>query len=224
MSSRPNTTLGINSTYVACSVNEPDILVYITEGEKEEIQYLKGLELYLKERDRLSKSIVCVNEKIDKSIVSCSHPLKRMDALLNYLNLNYPVKPQGIHSFIICDLDSGSFKSSEQAKLISLCQNNNINIILSNPAFQLWLVFHFYTWLREGIYDDSFNCKKQIQFLERMLKRRLKGYEHGKLDFSRFPNRIGNAIINSNTYQTTVNDIRADFGTNFMDIVIDMGF
>lgn len=224
MSSRPNTTLGINSTYVAGSVNEPDILVYVSEGEKEEIQYLKGLEQYLRGRNKLSKSIVCVNEKIDKSIVSCSHPLKRMDALLNYLNLNYPVKPQSMHSYIICDLDSGSFKNSDQAKLILLSQNNNINIVLSNPAFQLWLVFHFYTWIREGIYDDSFNCKKQIEFLERMLKRKLKGYGHGRLDFSKFANRIRNAIDNSISYQTTVNAIRTDFGTNFMDIVMDMGF
>lgn len=224
MSSRPNTTLGVNSNYIAGSVSVPDLLIYITEGEQEEIQYLKGLEQYLRERNRLSKFVICVNEKIDKSLVSCSHPLKRMDALVNYLNLNYPVKPQNMSSYIICDLDAGSFKPSEQVELIILCQKNNINIILSNPAFQLWLVFHFYTWLREGIYDDCFNCKKQIEFLERMLKRRLRGYKHGSLDFSRFANIIGNAIVNSNSYPTTINDIRADFGTNFMDIVIDMGF
>lgn len=57
-----------------------------------------------------------------------------------------------------------------------------------------------------------------------MLKMKLNGYEYGRLEFSRFANWIGNAIVNINSYPTTINAIRADFGTNFMNIVIDMGF
>ena len=87
MSSRPNTIPGVSSTYIAGSEPEPEILTYITEGEKEEIQYLKGLEKLLKDNNKLKKLMVCVNDKIDES-------------------------------------------------------NENINIILSNPAFQIWLVFH----------------------------------------------------------------------------------
>ena len=224
MSSRPNTIPGVSSTYISGSEPEPEILTYITEGEKEEIQYLKGLEKLLKDNNKLKKLMVCVNDKIDESIVSCSHPLKRTDALLNYIKLNYPSRPSNMSLYTICDLDSGSFKTDEQLKLISISQNENINIILSNPAFQIWLVFHYYSWLREGIYEDNLNCKKQIQFLERMLKRKLQGYKHGSLDFSRFAVRIKNAIDNSKTYSTAVSEIMNDFGTNFMDIVTVMGY
>lgn len=145
MSSRPNTIPGVSRTYIAGSEPEPEILTYITEGEKEEIQYLKGLEKLLKDNNKLKKLMVCVNDKIDESIVSCSHPLKRTDALLNYIKLNYPSRPSNMSLYTICDLDSGSFKTDEQLKLISISQNENINIILSNPAFQIWLVFHYYS-------------------------------------------------------------------------------
>ena len=57
-----------------------------------------------------------------------------------------------------------------------------------------------------------------------MLKRKLQGYKHGSLDFSRFAVRIKNAIDNSKTYRTAVSEIMTDFGTNFMDIVTVMGY
>lgn len=221
---RPITHLGISSSFIPNSIPEPKVLIYVTEGSKEEIIYLKGVIKSLTENDsQFNKTIICVNEEIDESIMpgklQQSHPLSRLELLNDFLSLKYSKRPQSLTLWLICDRDNGSLTNNQYDKLVQDATQNQVNLIISNPAFQIWLFFHFYSWLREGIYEDGLTCKDRIRLLEKMISKKVRGYCHGSLNFSYFTINISKAIINSQKYTTNIIQLKHDFGTNFNEII-----
>ena len=44
---------------------------------------------------------------------------------------------------IVIDRDKQNFKDFQYDEVVSFCKNNNVNLYVSNPTFEFWLMLHF---------------------------------------------------------------------------------
>ena len=119
------------TTYTMCIV---------TEGDVEELSYIKG---YFK--TFLSNSNIIpqyVNDSLDNKEKHASHPKRRLAALKRYrasVHPNWKEYPDDI-TWLVCDRDAQSFKESQYDDVLVDCKKERIELIISNPSFQLWLL------------------------------------------------------------------------------------
>ena len=96
------------------------------------------------------------------------------------------------------------------------CQKEVVNIIISNPAFQIWLLLHFTNDLSSynlEQYEKSSDCIKQG--IEPAIKAFEPRYRHGRLNVNTFLPLIKNAMDNSILYSHNIEELRDTIGTNF---------
>lgn len=220
---RPQTQIG-KTEYIPNSINEKSIYVIaiVTEGSVEELKYIKGFARDIEKSPKLN--IIYLNDLINDNIKSklqhASHPkqrLKLMKEVLSMKNPDFEKRPN--EAWMICDRDTKSFKEEEYDDICKQCSSTGINLVISNPAFQLWLLFHFDSWLREYLYEDNLSSKEVISIIEHRLRQKLKGYQHGNINFAKYGNRVQRAIINSRNYCTDIFKLKYEFGTNMADLI-----
>lgn len=153
--------------------------------------------------------------------ITLSHPKHRYNALVEFLdsdNSGYSVALD--KAFLISDRDSQSFKEPQYDEMSERCKEKGIIWIVSNPSFQLWLLFHFTDDIASLELEKIKGCKKQIQEIETKIKEYSKsGYTHGDLNQSVFKPRIEAAIKNSEPYCLSVEELKEKIGTNFSVLV-----
>lgn len=88
----------------------------------------------------------------------------------------------------IFDLDLNHSKETQLRKAQEIGRNNNVNIITSNPCFEIWFLEHF------GFTSKSFNCNKELL---KALKNYMPNYSKTEIQFEvLFPLTL-DAIMNS---------------------------
>lgn len=220
---RPQSKIG-ETEYTPNSIDEKSIYVIaiVTEGSEEELKYIKGFSENIENSE--GTTILYLNDLIRNEIkdqLQCaSHPkqrLKLMKEILSMKNPDFNNRPS--EAWMVCDRDKGSFKENEYDEICNECLSIGINLVISNPAFQIWLLFHIDAWLREFYYEDDLSSKEVIKLIELRLRKKLKGYKHGKMNFAQFGNRVIRAIHNSRNYCTEVLKLKNEFGTNMADLI-----
>lgn len=196
------------------------LIAIVTEGSKEELVYLKSYIETLEKRYNKHVQIHFINDFIHPDIwdseQKASHPLRRLELLKEYLfRVNPDFQQYPDESWLVCDRDDQSFKEEQYDEIAMYCTTHQIRLAISNPAFQLWLLFHFDSWLREDIFEDELNSPQRLEKIERRLKQILPYYHHGNLVFGNYANRIKQAIQNSCKYCTNINQLKTEIGTNF---------
>ena len=190
-------------------------VVYLGEGQ-EESQYLEML-------SEGQENIIDVFKYYldNQQQISLSHPKHRYEALVEFLesdNSDYSAALD--KAFLISDRDNQSFKESQYDEMLEKCNNKDIVWIVSNPSFQLWLLFHFTDDIASLDLDIIDSCKKRIKKIESTIKGLSKnGYTHGNLNQSVFKPLIETAIKNSEPYCLSVEDLKKNIGTNFSVLV-----
>ena len=224
LSKRPKTHIG-KTQVIPQSVEEESLrfIAIVTEGSVEELAYLKGYQSSKAPIGR-ERRIYFLNDYINEEILAeektASHPLRRLELMKELLSLKNPdFSSYPDEAWQVCDRDEQSFSCDQYDELLMECDRLNINLIVSNPAFQIWLLFHFDAWLKDALFEDGINSSRRLSIIERRLKFLLPGYQHGHLLFSRFKHRIDTAIANSRRYCTDVYTLKEECGTNFAQLM-----
>ena len=196
------------------------VLSIISEGYKEEPKYIEAIRKYCKQKDVAQIAIHIINRQYKRQEESAgrNHPLKRFEDLVDWKN-NHALF-EGIENkdeyWLICDRDNDSFTSEQYDQLVDKCQKEGVNIIISNPAFQIWLLLHFTNDLSSynlEQYEKSSDCIKQG--IEPAIKTFEPRYRHGRLNVNTFLPLIKNAMDNSILYSHNIEELRDTIGTNF---------
>lgn len=196
------------------------VLSIISEGYKEEPKYLEAIRKICKQKDVAQIAIHLINRHYKRQEESAgrNHPLKRFADLVDWKNNHTPF--EGIENkdeyWLICDRDNDTFTSEQYDQLVEKCQKEGVNIIISNPAFQIWLLLHFTNELSSynlEQYEKSSDCIKHG--VEPAIKVFVPRYKHGKLNVNTFVPLIKTALINCTNYSYSIEKLRDTIGTNF---------
>lgn len=210
-------TLPGTSSFVDGSENPKSLafVVYLGEGQEESLY----LEMLAQGKDNI---IDVFKYYLDsKKQISLSHPNHRYSALVEFLDKkDSDFSPVLDKAFLISDRDNQSFKEKQYDEMLEKCRNKNIEWIVSNPSFQLWLLFHFTDDIIQLELEKIPRSKIQIQKVEDRIKT-LSGrsYEHGTIKKVLYQPLIDAAIKNSERYCLPVEKLKDHIGTNFSILV-----
>lgn len=129
---------------------------------------------------------------------------------------------------IIIDRDKGSFKQSQYDEVISICNENNYNLGITNPCFEFWLLLHLTECKEYDSEDIRINRKisksrNAKRFVEKELANKLGGsYNKSNLKFEEFKGKITIAIENAKIYENDIVKLENSIGSRVGNIVEKM--
>lgn len=108
--------------------------------------------------------------------------------------------------------------------MLNFCKENNINLYVSNPNFELWLYMHFDEFDSESKEDLMIN-RKMNNSGRRYIEKRLHdvcGYRKNYLKFTAFEPRIKNALKREKEMTEDIIRLKNELGTNVGLLVSEM--
>lgn len=210
----------------ATSMHSALFIIIATEGSNEEIEYIKYVQSLLRAKSVNSFEIVFLNDYVsdDKIRIGASNPHQRLDMMLDWKHKQLSISGADVtdEDWLICDRDDGSFTEQQYGQVMRIAKQNNISVVVSNPAFQLWLLFHFVDNI-DGLHLDSFSTSRdRLDIVENELNYHVSDYQHGSIDMTKFAGCIGDAIANSQNYPMDPNDLKTMSGSNFANLLLDI--
>lgn len=208
----------------------------ICEGMKTEKQYFNGIfnnrvELGI---DQLIDIIVV--EQLDNHIphpmhlvAACKYTIDHIDkpGLFGVEELRLKAYDSEIDEiWLIFDRDPETLFKSQYYKIRKICKIYNLNIGMTNPNFEFWLLLHLPN-IHKYNNDDLLKNKKDIltgkRYLERVLDSRLpSGYSKGNIRFDQFKVGIDLALMQSEKFETDENKILDSLGTTLGKLILRM--
>ena len=194
----------------------------VTEGAVEEVEYFQYIKEQLVEHPDVKIVLNIVNETIGDAEKNVSNPKKRYEQMKNWLAINAPT--DGLtdvqdEEWLVCDRDNSSFSEAQYDFLLDKVRTDGLHLVVSNPAFQIWLLFHFESNIDALNLDSIEKSSDRIRVIEPRLKTHVPDYVHGSLKMASFSGHIKNAVANSSNYPTDLLDLKVKSGTNFRDII-----
>lgn len=195
----------------------------VTEGCQEEIQYINGINKAIVNIDEMPFRLICVNDLIDNEIIrkTYSNPLQRLRVLIEWRNeceRKYGANPQD-EDWLICDRDNSSFSDSQYDELLKEAGREKFKVIVSNPAFQIWLLFHFVSDITALNLDTKDKSSERLAVVETELLKYVPKYVHGCLDMICYGANMNDAVKNSKNNPTHLTDLKVLTGSNFYELI-----
>lgn len=124
---------------------------------------------------------------------------------------------------IVIDRDKQNFKDFQYDEVVKFCRTNNVNLYVSNPTFEFWLMLHF------PEVEDEDNLKmlenKYVSKSRRYLERRLHDickYKKSQLNFNDFEPYILDAIKREKNYAEDIDSLKDELGSNVGVLIEEM--
>lgn len=221
----------------------------VSEGATEE-SYLRGINNNKRALDIRNNVIIKVVEKVEEN-ETYSYALQLVDACL--FNMGCRDKDgndiskdkwdencqwDGYNRDIdkVCVLFDRDFRGIESVldNRLEVCNKFGIEVIMSNPNFELWLLMHFsdiQKYDKLDIKANKKNLRHQIdekastkkKFLEIEVAKHASGYTKGsKIKFERFINGIDLAIENAKLFEEDPQKLTTEIGTAMGNLVEQM--
>lgn len=154
----------------------------------------------------------------------CELIIKNIGDALNEQSI--PYSPEIDKICLIVDRDPLSFTSSQFDYVKNTCETNNVQLYISNPGFELWLLMHSGNFcnLVENL-DNRFKVAEPQEFQDYvvdLLKKEFIGYNKSKFRASVFMPLINNAIANEKTFTENVANLKDCLGTNVGLLIQEM--
>lgn len=193
------------------------VFLLACEGRHTERKYFLGLQ---ENKAKLQILEYIEIEIFEKSNPDMSNPLKIFEELIA------KIESKGIEADEVClivDRDSESFKEWQYIKVVNGCKENNFNLYLSNPNFELWLLFHFIQEItleqQDKFLSKNGEIAKELQkYLNKNNLSKAKSFNK-KILFEHYIDRIDNAIKVAKKYETDINKLKDNLGTNVYQLV-----
>lgn len=215
-------TAPMQENYIPASKSlNPSLFIAIAAEGQEEMLYLSRIR-DVTTANSSTLMVVLLNEFYMNPIeaISLSHPKHRYE-LIEQWRIYYSTR-LGItnddEEWLICDRDDSNFKSQQYDSYVHMARKNpHFHFIVSNPAFQLWLLLHFTSQI--PVFQSS-KCKDKIRMLEAEIRKYAGAYTHGSLDFGKYATHVRDAMKNSQQYSTyTMEDLKDMTGTHFFKLL-----
>lgn len=206
--------------YNSKSKSPKKIFILSVEGNKTEFDYFS----YISDCKKELGIDVLINIEILERIDTKSSP-HWVYKLLEEYKEDYGIKDQD-KLWMIIDRDRQNNSPDLLNKIIEDCNENNFNIALTNPCFELWLLLHSIINLDEYDLDKLLkNPKRSVKarkrFIDEELTRINGSYNKKKLNKDHFIdiNKIKNAIILERDLENSPKDIIESLGSNIGTLV-----
>ncbi len=121
---------------------------------------------------------------------------------------------------MVIDRDKDSFTEKQYDEVIKFCDENKVNLYVSNPNFEFWLLLHFKEIESEDNQKMLENPK--INNSRRYLEKRLHDickYTKTRFSFEPFEKNIHDAILREKNYEENVHRLKNNLGTNIGKLV-----
>jgi len=138
-------------------VRDYNLFVIVTEGSKREVEYLAPFNII----DRIK--VICLTQNEENRGSSPDRVQYRMEEYINEVGLS---KKDGDSLWCIIDVDK--WPVSAINSLADYCRSNECaHIIISNPCFEIWLLYHKFSNVSDCHIDVS-NAHVLKEFLGRL--------------------------------------------------------
>lgn len=207
---------------LSTDVNSIVLICLITEGAKEEKKYFQYIKEQLLQHPDLNFNLVIINDNLKGGEKHKSNPISRYNQLQDWRKQNISAEGMmNVHdeSWLVCDRDAESFTDEQFEMLLLKTKEEGLHLVVSNPAFQIWLLFHYEQNIDNLNLNDNISCHEKIQRIEDLLKSINDHYSHGNLKMYMFSNHIMDAVYNSEQYPTSLEELKTLVGTNFATII-----
>lgn len=205
------------------SENHVAIFAIVAEGQVEEPMYLNYVFRMCRRKFQTTMQIHIVNEELAEigENEHGSQPVARLRSLMIWLERYNPDFKlyKDDSAWLVCDRDDGGFSIKQLRTVASDCEKNRIHFILSNPAFQLWLLFHFTDNINIPLLNKSKYSKGKLKEIETMLRNYDPKYTHGTIDMTQYDYLLDTAITNSQVCPTSIDSLKRHVGTNFAELL-----
>lgn len=121
--------------------------------------------------------------------------------------------------WLVFDRDPGSLTEKQWSEINTLGKEHGINIAISNPTFEIWLLLHvsdITLFSKSELYENKWvTSSKNKRYLEKLLATESKrNYKNKKLEFSYFKDKIDFALTQSDTLETEPPKVFNSLGTS----------
>lgn len=141
-----------------------------------------------------------------------------LDHIINHIKkqVTYEMFPEDEICLII-DFDHNSFKKPGiYDTIIEMCKSNNINLFVSNPNFEFWLLLHsdnVTNYSNDELLKNK-KVNKSRRYLESILSKEFSGYKKNNIKAERFMPLIDKAIQKETLYCEDIYKMPNNLGTN----------
>ena len=142
---------------------------------------------------------------------------------LYFLAQNVTYSPVTDSLNMVIDRDKDSFTEKQYDEVMKFCADNNVNLYVSNPNFEFWLLLHFKEIENEDKQKMFENPK--VNNSRRYLEKRLHDickYTKRRFSFEPFEKNIYEAILRERNYEENVHKLKNNLGTNVGKLVEKM--
>ena len=142
--------------------------------------------------------------------------LEQIDNIQKYIDSQEIVYNKDIDKiFLIIDRDKGNVKDGQYDLIREKCNEKNIQLYVSNPTFEFWLLLHSEKVLelnRDTMLQNKRQGKKR--YLEKELSDIFGGYKKDHIKFERFLPYIDLAIEQEKNFSEEINELKDNLGSN----------
>ena len=208
----------------------------ICEGKKTENQYFNGVFNHRVELGIDQLIDIIIIQQLDHHI---PHPMYLAEACKYTIDnienpdffdnneLNFKAYDSKIDEiWLIFDRDPETLFKHQYDKVKAICEVYDLNIGMTNPNFEFWLLLHLpgiQDYNREELFQNKKDRSTGKRYLERELNYRLPGgYNKGNIKFERFKDTVDLALEQSGAFETKECNILTNLGTTVQNLILKM--
>jgi hypothetical protein len=198
------------------SVEEPLLTLNIYPEGKTEFDYFIGVKDY---KEDLNINRIVEIEPVSKKELQDSYAKNIVKKMIEIIERGFS---EGDLFCIVFDKDifEKKAKKNDFLEILSLCKKYDIRVLLTNPNFEFWLLLHLdkqvvSIYKEENLLKNPKNHpKEKKRLLEKILSKKMVGYNKANLQFERFKDRIRTAIENEKDYEQNISNMGSKLGSN----------
>lgn len=141
--------------------------------------------------------------------------------LIKYITEATTYDPEVDKIYLIVDRDKKSFTQKQYKNVLSKTKQYNINLIVTNPCFEFWLLLHFDDCLKidKGLLLSNDKTSTGNTFVFDKLREYDSNYRKNNFDKRMYFEKSDTAINNSKQYQNDVEKLINEVGTNIVPLI-----
>ena len=189
----------------------------IQKFEEDDIQIIKTNDDE-KQFDNISKKVI----EALKEIISIEGIVEDLKKYI--LNHKFLFDNEIDELCLVVDRDKHSFVSSPEndqyAYVVEKCTENDINLYISNPCFEFWLLLHFdevHTIDKVKLIENEKIGSRRFAEIE--LRKLVSGYKKNNIKFEEFLGKIDKAIENEKLFSEDIQELKHNIGSNVGQLI-----
>jgi len=132
-------------------------------------------------------------------------------------------KRDGDIACLIVDRDADSFTSEQYDSVVEKCEKEHIDLYVTNPRFEFWLLLHFLD--KNRIKCENICQKRETgkqPYLEQELNRYCRGVSKRQIPFDLLVDKVDTAIENEKEFCEDISGLKKTIGSNIGQLMTEL--